>query len=178
MPVRLVRLMPRMVATLVVACALLILTACSGGGASGGGGQGGSAAASLEFTGTTLDGSSFDSSTLSGKPAVLWFWAPWCTVCRAEAPDVSAVAADFADQVTFVGIAGRGEVGSMRQFVAETDTGGFEHLADVDGSLWQHFGVVAQPAFVFIDASGHTELVPSGLSAGDLRKMTQSLLTS
>lgn len=165
-------------ATIVVACALLVLTACSGGGTSGGDGSGTSSAGEASFTGTTLEGVSFDSSVLAGKPAVLWFWAPWCTVCRAEAPDVAAVAEEFADEVSFVGIPGRGEVGPMRQFVDDTGTGGFQHVSDVDGALWQQFGVVSQPSFVFIDGSGHTELVPSGLSGNDLRRMTQSLLTS
>ncbi len=165
-------------ATLVVVCALLTLTACSTGGASGGDRSGTSSGGEASFTGTTLEGAAFDSSMLAGKPAVLWFWAPWCTVCRAEGPDVAAVAAKFADQVTFVGIPGLGEVGPMRQFVDDTGTGGFQHVSDVDGALWQQFGVVAQPSFVFIDGSGHTELVPSGLSGDDLRRMTQSLLTS
>ena len=30
----------------------------------------------LNFTGTTLSGAPFDGSSLQGKPAVLWFWAP------------------------------------------------------------------------------------------------------
>ncbi len=165
-------------ATIGVACALIVLTACSGGGTSGGQGSGTSTGGVASFSGTTLEGASFDSASLGGKPAVLWFWAPWCTVCRAEAPDVAAISAEFAGRVTFVGIPGRGEVGPMRQFVADTGTGGFQHVSDVSGALWQQFGVVSQPSFVFIDGSGQAELVPSGLSADDLRRKTQSLLTS
>lgn len=178
MPVRPVRPAPRTFATLVVVCALLVLTACSGGGTSAAGGQDGSSGGPVSFTGTTLDGASFDSTSLDGEPAVLWFWAPWCTVCRTEAPDVVAVAEEFAGDVTFIGIPGRGEVGPMRQFVSETGTDGFQHVSDVDGSLWQQFGVVSQPSFVFVDSSGQTELVSSGLSADDLRAMTRSLVTS
>jgi thiol-disulfide isomerase/thioredoxin len=172
------RIRPRTLATVIVACALLVLTACSSGGASGGDGQDASSEAAMQFTGKTLEGASFDSAALAGKPSVLWFWAPWCTVCRAEAPDVAAVAAEFSDDVTFIGVPGRGEVGPMRQFVADTGTGGFKHVSDVDGTLWKQFGVVSQPSFVFIDASGQTELVPSGLSGDDLRRMTKSLVTS
>ncbi len=90
---------------------------------------------------------------------------------------MEAVAAQFADEVTFVGIPGRGQVGPMRQFVADTGTSSFEHVSDVDGSLWQKFGIVSQPSFVFISSSGQTELVPSGLSADGLRQRVQSLLT-
>ena len=45
----------------------------------------------LNFTGTTLSGAPFDGASLQGKPAVLWFWTPWCPFCNAEAPSVSSV---------------------------------------------------------------------------------------
>ena len=35
-------------------------------------------AADLNFSGTTLSGAPFNGSSLEGKPAVLWFWTPWC----------------------------------------------------------------------------------------------------
>ena len=47
----------------------------------------------LQFTGTTLSGAPFSGASLIGKPAVLWFWTPWCPYCNAEAPGVSQVAA-------------------------------------------------------------------------------------
>src|SRR5215203_7527634 len=47
----------------------------------------------LQFTGTTLSGAPFNGASLVGKPAVLWFWTPWCPFCNAEAPSVSQVAA-------------------------------------------------------------------------------------
>ena len=47
----------------------------------------------LNFTGTTLSGAGFNGASLQGKPAVLWFWTPWCPFCNQEAPNVSAVAA-------------------------------------------------------------------------------------
>ena len=32
----------------------------------------------LQFTGTTVSGAPFTAAGLQGKPAVLWFWTPWC----------------------------------------------------------------------------------------------------
>ena len=32
----------------------------------------------------------------------MWFWAPWCVVCRGEAPHVAAVQAANAAEVAFV----------------------------------------------------------------------------
>ena len=37
----------------------------------------------LQFTGTTLSGAPFNGASLQGKPAVLWFWTPWCPFCNA-----------------------------------------------------------------------------------------------
>lgn len=132
----------------------------------------------LAFTADTVDGVAFDAATLAGKPVVFWFWAPWCTICRAESGDVAKVAAEFADRVEFVGIAGLGPVEDMRAFVAETSTGGFTHLADADGSLWSRFGVIAQPSFVFVTADGQAEEFTGGLGEEDLRNVANQLLDS
>jgi len=49
----------------------------------------------------------------------------------------------------------------MRAFVSETGTGAFTHVVDADGALWTRFGVVSQPAFVFVDSSGAAEVSPA-----------------
>lgn len=116
----------------------------------------------LAFKASTVDGAAFDAASLSGKPVVFWFWAPWCTVCRAESPDVAKVAAELKGKVTFIGIAGLGSVPDMQAFVFETGTGDFIHLADSDGSLWARFGVVAQPSFVFVTPSGQVQEFTGG----------------
>ena len=107
---------------------------------------------------------------------MLWFWAPWCTVCRAEAPDVNAAVATVGDGVRVVGVAGRGEVPEMEAFVSDTDTGGIEHVVDDDGSIWRSFGVTSQPAFAFIDADGTVVDVQVGaLGEDDLVQRMRSL---
>ena len=42
--------------------------------------------AALAFRATTVDGTAFAGAELAGKKTVLWFWAPWCTVCARAAP--------------------------------------------------------------------------------------------
>ncbi len=132
----------------------------------------------LAFTAVTVSGGSLDVSTLQGKPVVLWFWAPWCTICRGEAPSVSSVAAELGSDVTFIGVAGLGEVDAMRGFVSDTKVTGFEHLADVDGSIWSRFGVVSQPSFVFVSADGTVQKVVGSLSSDGLRQRAQALIGS
>lgn len=125
----------------------------------------------LQFTAQTVDGDPFQGASLAGKDAVLWFWAPWCSDCRREAPHVAAAQAAHAD-VTFVGVAGLGEVPAMQDFVRDYQVGDFVHLADMDGSVWQRFGVVQQPATAFIDSSGSVKVVRGSLGA---RKLEQHL---
>jgi thiol-disulfide isomerase/thioredoxin len=134
--------------------------------------------AALDFRGTTLDGRPFDAMTLAGTPVVLWFWAPWCTICRAEAPDVAAVAAEYAGRATFVGVPGRGEAADMHEFVADTGTDGLTHVVDADGSLWQRFGVVSQPAYVFIGADGTVQEFGGSLDRESLRLKADNLLAA
>jgi thiol-disulfide isomerase/thioredoxin len=132
----------------------------------------------LQFTGTTIQGAPFSGASLAGKPVVLWFWAPWCTICRGEAPDVAKVAAEFSGRVAFVGIPGLGSVDEMKGFVSDTGTSGFTHVADVDGTLWARFGVAAQPAFVFVTRDGQSQEVSGSLAADQLRTAVNQLLAN
>jgi thiol-disulfide isomerase/thioredoxin len=132
----------------------------------------------LRFSGTTLDGVSFDAADLAGKPVVLWFWAPWCTICRAEAPEVARIAAQYNGEVRFVGVPGRGEEVDMRRFVEDTGTGALTHVVDQDGSLWNRFGVIAQPAFVFVDRQGGVDSFNGSLPGDELRRAVAALANS
>ncbi|MGI8652993.1 MAG: redoxin domain-containing protein [Geodermatophilaceae bacterium] len=113
----------------------------------------------LQFTAQTIGDESFEGSSLAAKDSVLWFWAPWCTECRREAPELAAVQAGVGDEVTFVGVAGLGEIPEMQAFVEDYELAAFPHLADVDGSIWSRFGISRQPAYAFIDDSGEVEVV-------------------
>jgi thiol-disulfide isomerase/thioredoxin len=76
----------------------------------------------------------------SSRVLLLWFWAPWCPKCEAEAPTI-AEAAKNAGNVAFVGVAAQDEVPAMQDFVDRFDLGSFPHIADTDAAVWQRFGV-------------------------------------
>ena len=131
-----------------------------------------SAAPVLDFTATTLAGESFDGASLAGKPAVLWFWAPWCPTCRAQIPEVTALAKQYAGTVSFVGVGGLDSAEAITD-LADTIPN-ITHLVDAEGSVWKHFGVTAQSTFEVISADG--EIISSGyLSDGDLADMVAGL---
>ena len=121
----------------------------------------------LRFTAKTLDGKDFSGQSLAGKPAVLWFWAPWCPTCQREAPTL-AKAARANPGVTFVGVAAQDQVPAMKDFVTKYDLGSFTHLADLDASVWARFGITLQPAFAFIGSDGSVDVVKGTLSEQDL----------
>ena len=117
----------------------------------------------IDFTGTTLSGAPFNGASLAGKPAVLWFWTPWCPFCNAEAPSVSSVAAAN-PQVTFVGVAARSDVAAMQGFVSKYNLN-FTNLNDADGAIWARYNVPWQPAYVFYKADGTSTFVNNPTSA-------------
>lgn len=112
---------------------------------------------------TVADGSSFAAADLAGGDVVLWMWAPWCSVCNREAPEIAEALADLPDDVTIVGVAGRDDVGPMQDFVAEHGLEDMTHVVDADGAVWASYGISYQPAWVFIDGDGTTAVAAGAL---------------
>jgi thiol-disulfide isomerase/thioredoxin len=108
----------------------------------------------LNFTGTTLDGATFDASTLAGRPALLWFWAPWCATCASEAQSINDLKDEYGDRLAILGIAGMGNNEDMHRFVADLDMTKVPNLDDQAGVLWRRFGITAQSTYVVIDRAG------------------------
>ncbi|WP_097867649.1 redoxin domain-containing protein [Streptomyces sp. rh34] len=136
-------------------------TSDAGGGADGGA----PVPRALRFTATTVDGKPFDATTLAGRPTVLWFWAPWCPKCKAQAAATAKVAADHAGEANVVGVAGLDKNEAMKDFVADTKTGGFPQLSDENGEVWKRFEVTEQSRYVILDKEGKTVyegVLPSG----------------
>ena len=124
----------------------------AGSGPAGGPNDG--TASSLDFTATTVDGEEFDAASLEGQPAVFWFWAPWCPTCASQAPDLTALADDYAGTVNVVGVASLGTQPEMVEFIERTDTSSLTHLDDEVGEVWQQFGITAQSTFAIVDSAG------------------------
>lgn len=129
----------------------------------------------LAFTAKTVSGESFEGAAVAGQDTVLWFWAPWCTICARSAPTVKA-AAEANPEVTFVGVAGlSSDAGAMEAFVDRHEVGELTHLADTGGDLYTRFGVTQQHTFVLVDADGSVTTHPAygkDVDLGDLIRST------
>ena len=65
------------------------------------------------------------------------------------------VRSEYGDDVEIIGIPGRSsDIESMRRFVEMTGSDDITHLVDVDGELWDRFGVRSQRTYVFVDDDG------------------------
>ena len=119
---------------------------------------------SLQFEATTVSGETFEGASVAGRPVVLWFWAPWCAVCRSQAPEVTSLAAEYSDLVSFVGVGSLDSGDAIESFASDVE--GPTHLSDPDGALYQRFGIAEQSSFVVLDAAGD-EVLRTGYADGD-----------
>lgn len=111
----------------------------------------------LTFSATTVDGLAYKSTQLLKKPSVIWFWTPWCAICRNESADISKLSIKYAGKVNFLGIGANGSAEEMKEFVALQPKAKLIHLNDTQGKLWSRFGVVIQPTLIFVDKNGKIE---------------------
>lgn len=121
----------------------------------------------LQFTAMTLDGQPFDGASLFGQPTIIWFWAPWCPTCKAEAPAILDALDELPDGVQAIGIPGQSDTAAMQQFVDDYGLGAMTQVVDADGSLWSNFSVSYQPATVLIAADGTITTIPGSGSKAD-----------
>lgn len=109
----------------------------------------------LNFTAKTVEGVKYSSKVLANKkPTVIWFWAPWCAICKNESAYMIEAAAKYKGKVNFVGIGALGTGDEMKEFVTHTGTSSFTNLNDSEGKLWNRFGVILQPTLIFVDSQG------------------------
>lgn len=82
----------------------------------------------------------------------------------------------FDGKIDIIGVASRDEVPAMEDFVARHGLSDMINIADVDGQIWEQFGVVAQPAWVFLDAEAGTgERVLGAIPTPDLETRLETL---
>lgn len=130
----------------------------------------------LTFTASTVDGAEYRSTALLGKPSVIWFWTPWCAICRNESKAVAQLATKYAGKINFVGIGANGTTDEMKEFVSLQNFANVTHLNDANGKLWNRFGVVIQPTLVFVDKNGKIETHVGPSTVSYITKKTAALV--
>lgn len=105
-----------------------------------------------------LDGGVLRLSDLEGKPALINFWASWCTFCIEEMPAFQRVYASLAGRVEFIGadlLDVEGETrGAAERFAASTGVR-YPLIYDTGGLLFAHFSAqLLMPVTIFVRPDG------------------------
>lgn len=111
----------------------------------------------------TLDGKPAQlAQAFAGKPAVIEFWATWCSNCRDLEPAIQAAQKKHAGKVAFIGVAVSVNQSPERvkRYVA-THLTGFTHFYDRKGNATGDYDVPATSYVVVLDKAG--KVVYTGL---------------
>lgn len=109
----------------------------------------------------TLTGETVSLEALRGRPVAVTFWAPWCTVCKAESSTVSAVRETVGARAHVLTVAvGWRDVEEVRRFVRARGAD-YPVLLGDDGTqaAWR---VEQFPTTFFVSADGRVERAAVG----------------
>lgn len=84
----------------------------------------------------------------------------------------------FEGRARIIGVASRDTIEQIEAFVADTGVDTFPHAADIDGDVWEFFGIGSQPAFVFINDDGTFDTRLGSLGEDGLTERVEQLLAS
>lgn len=99
------------------------------------------------------DGTVVSNAAFAGKPTMLVFWAPWCTVCRAESGNISRVARWVGDRAHVVSVASAyDDIADVDKYVVDAGVDYRVVLGGDDGA--RAFRVRAYPTVYFLDDEG------------------------
>ncbi|MCU0701936.1 MAG: TlpA family protein disulfide reductase [Myxococcaceae bacterium] len=101
----------------------------------------------------TLGGAPLELSALAGKPTLLAFWAPWCTVCETESRNLGWARALVGSRANVVSVATAWEAEGQVQAYAQRNGVDYPVLLDEVG-LAEALKVNSFPTVYFLDESG------------------------
>lgn len=151
-----------------LSASVLVLTGCSADPATDAGFVSGDGSVTIldpesrtqapEVVGIDLDGNSLSTADFPGEILVLNVWASWCAPCRAEAPALEEVAAEYAGKgVQLIGLNTRDSLASAKKFIENYGVS-FPSIVDTDGRLQLLFNETlppqAIPSTIVIDSKG------------------------
>ncbi len=125
---------------------------------------------------TTITGEKISTRTLTGTPMIINIWYSTCEPCRRELPVLASAAAQYLDQVRFVGVNIKDSASVAKEFAAQYGVE-FELLLDTNGPFISELGIATAPVTLAVDAQGViVDQVAGEMSASELDKLVKELL--
>jgi len=137
-------------------------------------------ASAPDFTGVLLDGSDFDSSSLSGDIVVINFWGSWCAPCRLETPEFQRVYDEVsAEGVSFLGVNVKDDR-QLAQAFFEDNNISYPSVFDPRGEIalaFRDYPANAIPSTIILDRDGRVAAVyVSVVEDEELRRVVDTLV--
>lgn len=109
----------------------------------------------------SLDGGSRLLSSFRGKPTAVAFWAPWCSVCKAESGNLSWLAKLVGERAQVVSVAAAYDsLQEVRTYITDQQVD-YQVLLG-DDEVVRTFRIEAFPTVYFLDAEGRVKGSVSG----------------
>jgi len=105
-----------------------------------------------------LDGKTFDSEAVKGKPLLVHFWALWCPTCKVEAPNIQRLSKEY--EVLSI-VVNSGEDDKVKSYMKAHDLD-FRVINDKHGHWAKKFNVEAFPTTFIYDANGSVKFTEVG----------------
>lgn len=101
-----------------------------------------------------IGGAAVSLADMRGKPAVIVFWATWCSSCKEEAPRINALAAEYEGKgVRVLGINVKDSLAGAEAGVKEFGIR-YPVARDSDASVARAYSVRGTPTVIFLDRKG------------------------
>ena len=104
------------------------------------------------FTLTALDGKTYTLADARGRKVLLYFFAPWCSVCNLSAHNLKDIYQGGDDVAVYLVAISYGSVQAVQEYVARHQLS-MPILLD-DGSTASDYRISATPTYYVIDAQG------------------------
>ncbi len=115
---------------------------------------------------------------LTGKVAVVNFWASWCLACRDEHVALSETAREYADRpAQFIGVLYNDRPSAGIRWIADMGGQSYPSVSDAGSRTAIDYGLYGVPETFIIDASGRIRYKHKGpIPAAVLRQWLDSLI--
>ncbi len=111
------------------------------------------------LNGVLLDGKSFVLPDKPVQPMLVYFWASWCPMCRAQQGSIESLSQDNQNVITVA--MQSGSSGAVQQYMREQGVS-YPVINDSEGQVSATWGVQAVPASFIIDTDGKIRYVEIG----------------